>query len=66
MTTLQQLQFDFNNTQSRIEELTVLKLTTVSYFQANLIKNIKELENKLAEISRTYIFSSCGKKTWIR
>jgi phage regulator Rha-like protein len=51
MTTLQQLQFDFNNTQSRIEELTVLKLTTVSYWQANLIKNIKELENKLAEIS---------------
>jgi phage regulator Rha-like protein len=51
MTTLQQLQFDFNNTQSRIEELTVLKFSTVSYFQANLIKNIKELENKLAEIS---------------
>jgi phage regulator Rha-like protein len=51
MTTLQQLQFDFNNTQSRIEELKVLKFTTVSYFQANLIKNIKELENKLAEIS---------------
>ena len=32
MTTLQQLQFDFNNTQSRIEELTALKLTTVIYF----------------------------------
>jgi phage regulator Rha-like protein len=51
MTTLQQLQFDFNNTQSRIELLYSLKLTTVSYFQANLLKNIKELENKLAEIS---------------
>jgi phage regulator Rha-like protein len=51
MTTLQQLQFDFNNTQSRIELLYSLKLTTVSYFQANLLKNIKELENKLAEIA---------------
>ena len=51
MTTLQQLQFDFNNTQSRIELLYSLKLTTVSYFQANLLKNIKELESKLAEIA---------------
>jgi len=27
------------------------KLTTVSYFQPNLLKNIKELESKLAEIA---------------
>jgi hypothetical protein len=51
MTTLQQLQFDFNNTQSRIEELTALKLTTVIYFQPNLFKTIKELETKLHEIA---------------
>lgn len=51
MTTLEQLQFDFNNTQSRIEMLYELKLTTVSYWQPNLLKNIKELESKLAEIA---------------
>jgi hypothetical protein len=51
MTTLQQLQFDFNTTQSRIELLYTLKSTTVSYMQLNLLKNIKELESKLAEIA---------------
>lgn len=51
MTTLEKLQFDFNNTQSRIEMLYELKLTTVSYWQHNLLKNIKELESKLAEIA---------------
>jgi hypothetical protein len=51
MTTLQQLQFDFNSTQSRIELLYTLKSTTVSYFQPNLLKNIKELESKLAKIA---------------
>ena len=51
MTTLQQLQFDFNSTQSRIELLYTLKSTTVSYMQPNLLKNIKELEIKLAEIA---------------
>jgi hypothetical protein len=51
MTTLQQLQFDFNSTQSRIELLYTLKSTTVSYMQPNLLKNIKELESKLAEIA---------------
>ena len=51
MTTLQQLQFDFNSTQSRIELLYTLKSTTVSYMQPNLLKNIKELESKLVEIA---------------
>jgi len=51
MTTLEKLQFDFNNTQSRIEMLYELKSTIVYYFQPTLLKNIKELESELAKIA---------------
>ena len=48
MTTTQK---KFNNIQTRIEELTALRPYTFGFAHGDLLKTIKVLENKLAEIA---------------